>query len=122
MSVLDDLLDKLGDIIEFMSAFSILTGIVVLIASVRISKYLRIQESVLLRTMGASRRQIMIISALEYLFLGTISAFAAMLIAFVSSWLLAKYTFDIPFSVNLAPACGIIFGYNCVNHHHRFVK
>jgi putative ABC transport system permease protein len=107
LSVLDDLLDKLGDIIEFMSAFSILTGIVVLIASVRISKYQRIQESVLLRTMGASRRQIMVISALEYLFLGTISALAAILLAFAGSWLLAKYSFDIPFSVSLTPAAGI---------------
>ncbi len=107
LSVLDELLDKLGDIIKFMSAFSIITGIVVLIASVRISKYQRIQESVLLRTMGASRRQILTITALEYLFLGTLSALTGTLIAVIGSWLLAKFSFDIPFSADVTPAAGI---------------
>ncbi len=107
LSVLDELLDKLGDIIKFMSAFSIITGIVVLIASVRISKYQRIQESVLLRTMGASRRQIMTISALEYFFLGTLSALTGILIAFIATWLLAKFSFDIPFAANYIGAGGI---------------
>jgi putative ABC transport system permease protein len=58
LSILDKLLDKIGFVIRFMAGFSIVTGLVVLIASVLISKYQRIQESVLLRTLGASRRQI----------------------------------------------------------------
>ncbi|MGZ3925755.1 MAG: ABC transporter permease, partial [Mucilaginibacter sp.] len=104
LSVLDDLLDKLGDIIRFMAMFSIITGVVVLIASVRISKYQRIQESVLLRTMGASRKQILAITAIEYFFLGALSAATGILIAFVGSWLLAKYSFEIPFNADLLPA------------------
>ena len=104
LSVVDDLLDKISYIIRFMSAFSIITGIVVLIASVRISKYQRIQESVLLRTLGASRKQIFAITALEYLFLGTLSALTGIVIAITGSWLLAKYSFEIPFAVNLLPA------------------
>ena len=104
ISVLDDLLDKLGDIIKFMAAFSIITGVVVLIASVRISKYQRVQESVLLRTMGASRKQILAITAIEYLFLGTLSAATGILISLAGSWLLAKYTFDIPFNADVLPA------------------
>jgi len=104
LSVLDDLMDKLGDIIRFMAMFSIITGVVVLIASVRISKYQRIQESVLLRTMGASRKQILAITAIEYFFLGALSAATGILIAFVGSWLLAKYSFDIPFNASMLPA------------------
>jgi putative ABC transport system permease protein len=97
-------LDKLGDIIKFMAMFSIITGVVVLIASVRISKYQRIQESVLLRTMGASRKQILAITAIEYFFLGALSAATGILIAFAGSWLLAKYSFDIPYNADLLPA------------------
>jgi len=107
LSVLEDLLDKVGLIVKFMGAFSIITGIVVLIASVRISKYQRIQESVLLRTMGASRKQILTITALEYFFLGALSALTGTLIAYTGSFLLAKYNFDIPFSADLLPASGI---------------
>lgn len=104
LSVLDDLLDKLGDIIQFMSMFSIATAVVVLIASVRISKYQRIQESVLLRTMGASRKQILSITMIEYFFLGALSAATGILIALAASWLLAKYTFDIAFNASPVPA------------------
>jgi putative ABC transport system permease protein len=110
LSVLDDLMDKLGDIISFMAMFSIITGVVVLIASVRISKYQRIQESVLLRTMGASRKQILAITAIEYFFLGALSAATGILIALAGSWLLAKYSFNIPFNVNMLPALLLFLG------------
>jgi putative ABC transport system permease protein len=109
ISIIDDLLDKIGYIIKFMSAFSIVTGVVVLIASVRISKYQRIQESVLLRTLGASRKQIFVITALEYLFLGALSALTGILIALTGSWLLAKYSFEIPFAANLLPTVALFF-------------
>jgi putative ABC transport system permease protein len=107
LTVVDDLLDKIGYIIRFMSAFSIITGIVVLIASVRISKYQRIQESVLLRTLGASRKQIFAITALEYLFLGALSALTGIVIAVIGTWLLAKFSFDIPFTINVLPAIAL---------------
>ena len=109
LNVINDLLDKIGYIIRFMSAFSIITGIVVLIASVRISKYQRIQESVLLRTLGASRKQIFAITALEYLFLGALSALTGIIIAMAGSWLLAKYSFEIPFTLNIIPILVLFF-------------
>ena len=109
LSIVDGLLDKIGYVIRFMSAFSIITGIVVLIASVRISKYQRIQESVLLRTLGASRKQIFAITALEYLFLGMLSALTGILIAAAGSWALAKYSFEIPFTINWLPAILLFF-------------
>jgi len=114
VSLLDDLLDKIGYIIKFMSAFSIITGVVVLIASVRISKYQRVQESVLLRTLGASRKQIFSITALEYLLLGGLSALTGILIAVTGSWLLAKYSFEIPFVVNFLPAIALFVIVACL--------
>lgn len=109
LQVLNELLDKIGYVIKFMSGFSIITGIIVLISSVRISKYQRIQESVLLRTLGASRKQIFTITALEYLFLGALSALTGIVIAVGSSWLLAKYSFDMPYAVNFLPVVLIFF-------------
>ena len=108
LSVLDDLLGKISDVIHFMAAFSIITGIIVLIASVRNSKYQRIQETVLLRTLGASRRQVLSISALEYIFLGALSAVTGIGIALVGSWLLASRLFHLPYSVNFIPE-GVLF-------------
>jgi putative ABC transport system permease protein len=103
LSILDKLLEKIGFVIRFMAGFSIVTGLVVLIASVLISKYQRIQESVLLRTMGASRRQIFFITALEYFFLGALAAFTGVLLSLASSWLLARFTFETTFTVPWLP-------------------
>ncbi len=103
LKVLDDLLNKIGFVIRFMAGFSIVTGIVVLISSVLISKYQRLQESVLLRTLGGSRRQIFIITALEYFFLGALAALTGILLALAASWALAKYFFETPFHPDFVP-------------------
>jgi len=101
LSILDDILDKIGFVIRFMGGFSILTGIVVLVASVMISKYQRIKESVLLRTMGASRKQIRAITAIEYCLLGFIASFVGVTLALGASWALAIFSFEVPFVPDL---------------------
>ena len=99
----DDILGKVSFVIRFMALFSILTGLLVLISSVVLSKYQRIQESVLLRTLGAKSGQILRINALEYFILGTLASMTGIIIAFVGSFFLAKFTFKIPFTPDLLP-------------------
>ncbi|MEM1001102.1 MAG: FtsX-like permease family protein, partial [Bacteroidota bacterium] len=96
-NIVEDILNKVSWIINFMAFFSILTGIIVLIGSVRNSKYQRIKESVLLRTLGAKNKQILKISALEYIFLGLIGCLVGILLALLSSFLLALFVFQEPF-------------------------
>jgi putative ABC transport system permease protein len=86
-----------------MAAFSIFTGLIVLIASVLISKYQRIQESVLLRTLGASRKQIFYITALEYFFLGALAAATGMFMSLGISFLVAKFMFETEFVLQWVP-------------------
>jgi putative ABC transport system permease protein len=109
LRVVDDILNKIGFVIRFMAAFCMITGLVVLIASVLISKYQRMRESVLLRTMGASRRQIYAITALEYFFLGALAAFAGILLSLAGSWALAHYVFETSFTPHIIPILIIFF-------------
>lgn len=102
-TIVEDILNKVSWIINFMAFFSILTGIIVLIGSVRTSKYQRIKESVLLRTLGAKNKQILTITALEYLFLGILGSLLGILLALVSSLLLAVFVFEEPFAPSLIP-------------------
>lgn len=102
-TLIEDILDKVSWIINFMAFFSIITGIIVLIGSVRTSKYQRIKESVLLRTIGAKNRQIIKISALEYVFLGLIGSLVGILLALLSSLLLALLVFEEPFVPSVMP-------------------
>ncbi|RYF88773.1 MAG: FtsX-like permease family protein, partial [Chitinophagaceae bacterium] len=103
LSIVDQLLDKVGFVIRFMAGFSIFTGLIVLIASVLISKYQRIQESVLLRTLGASRKQIFYITALEYFFLGALAAATGIVLSLGISWMLAKFVFETSFNIQWLP-------------------
>lgn len=96
-TIIEDILDKISWIINFMAFFSILTGIIVLIGSVRNSKYQRIKESVLLRTLGAKSKQILQITALEYIYLGMLGSLVGILLSLVSSQLLAVFLFKEPF-------------------------
>lgn len=113
LHILDDLMSKIGFVIHFMAGFSIITGIVVLIASVLISKYQRMKESVLLRTLGASRKQVFAITALEYCFLGTLAALTGIVLALAGGWALAHYIFDTPFHPKLLPVL-ILFFFVCM--------
>jgi len=103
LDTLDEILDKIAFVIRFMALFSIITGLLVLISSVILSKFQRIRESVLLRTMGGSKRQILLINSLEYFCLGSMASISGILLALVGSWGLAFYTFDSTFAPNLLP-------------------
>ncbi|MBT8267782.1 MAG: ABC transporter permease [Bacteroidia bacterium] len=96
-TIVEDVLDKVSWVINFMAFFSILTGIIVLIGSVRTSKYQRIRESVLLRTMGAKSQQILKITSLEYLYLGVLGSLVGILLSLIGSQLLATLLFEEPF-------------------------
>jgi putative ABC transport system permease protein len=113
LSILNDIMDKIGFVIRFMAGFSILTGLIVLIASVLISKYQRIQENVLLRTLGAQSRQIFIITALEYFILGAMAAATGILLAAGSSWALAEFMFETSFTPQAVPVL-IVFSAVCL--------
>ncbi len=96
-TVIEDVLDKISWVINFMAFFSILTGFIVLIGSVRTTKYQRIKESVLLRTLGAKGKQILNITALEYLYLGILGSLTGIILSLISSQLLATLLFNEPF-------------------------
>ncbi|MBQ4916309.1 ABC transporter permease [Maribacter sp. MMG018] len=103
LTLIEGILDKISWVVTFMAFFSILTGIIVLIGSVRNSRYQRVRESVLLRTIGAKSNQILKMAALEYLYLGLLGAGMGILLSLISSQLLAYFVFETPFVPSLVP-------------------
>ena len=104
LKTVDEILNKVAFVVRFMALFSILTGLLVLISSVLLSKYQRIRESVLLRTIGAKRAQILWINGLEYFILGSLATVTGLFLAVIGAWALAYFQLDIPFRPNLWPA------------------
>jgi putative ABC transport system permease protein len=110
LELVEGILDKISWVISFMAFFSIITGIIVLIGSVRNSKYQRIRESVLLRTLGAKSSQILKITAFEYLYLGVLGSSVGILLSLVGSQLLAYFVFDTAFVPSWVPFLVVLPG------------
>ena len=107
LNTLNDIVDKISFVIRFMAGFSILTGLLVLSSSVVISRYQRVRESVLLRTLGASRAQILRITLVEYGLLGLLAALAGIGLAVLAAWALAVFVFEASFGPAVLPLLGL---------------
>lgn len=107
ISTVDDILGKITYVIQFMALFSVITGLIVLIGAVITSKFQRAKESVLLKTIGASKNQVQTIMFAEYLFLGIFSALTGLILAWLAAFLLALFVFDIGFAFALWPSVWI---------------
>ena len=99
MQTVDGVFTKVAAVIQFMALFTVLTGVIVLAGAVLTGRFQRIRETVLLRTLGATQRQLVTIQLVEYLILGALAALVGCLLAVVGNSLLAKYVFRITPSV-----------------------
>ncbi|HEY8106502.1 MAG TPA: FtsX-like permease family protein [Gemmatimonadales bacterium] len=94
--------------IRFMAAFSLAVGALVLVGAIATTRLQRLRESVLLRTLGATRRQILRIALAEYLALGLLSSLTAVVLAAGAGWGLAKWFFDGRFWLPVAPLAALV--------------
>ncbi len=102
-ATLDEVLGRVSATIRFLAGFSILTGFVVLLSAVAVGRLQRIRESVLLRTLGAARRQIGAILLTEYALLGLLASVCGAGLAVVAGWALAQWLWELPFAVPVGP-------------------
>lgn len=101
LRTLQDFFGKVSFIIRFMALFSLLTGLVVLAGSVINSKFGRLKENVLLRTMGAVNKQIIGLTVIEYAYLGILAGATGILFSILAGELLSLYLFEMPFAFNV---------------------
>lgn len=93
MQTLDSIFTKVAFVIQFMALFTVATGIIVLVGAVLTGRFQRIRETVLLRTVGATRRQLTQIMLVEYGVLGLLAALTGAVLAIAGNALLAKFVF-----------------------------
>jgi putative ABC transport system permease protein len=110
LSTVNGLFDKLGLVVRFLALFSIVTGLIVLAGAVVNSKFVRLKENVLLRTIGARTGQITKITLIEYAYLGLFSAFTGMILSLGGGWLLTKFFFKITFAFDWLEIVTIALG------------
>ncbi|HWF17613.1 MAG TPA: FtsX-like permease family protein, partial [Verrucomicrobiae bacterium] len=103
LQTIDSILGKISFVVRFMAMFTVLTGLLVLAGALLTGRYQRIQESILLRTLGASRQQILRILLVEYFSLGVLAALTGILLAVAAAWALCEFVFKVHFDVAIVP-------------------
>jgi putative ABC transport system permease protein len=84
-------------VIQFLAAFSIFAGIVILASAIAGTRYRRIREVVVLKTLGATRARIATIFSIEFAVLGLVAALVGLVFANITAKLVLHYVLKIDY-------------------------
>ena len=79
---------QIVNVIQFLAAFSVFAGVIILASAIAGTRYRRIREVVVLKTLGATRPRIAAIFSIEFATLGLIAGAVGLLFANIASRLL----------------------------------
>ncbi|NIR28936.1 MAG: FtsX-like permease family protein, partial [Gammaproteobacteria bacterium] len=104
---LDTIVGSVAVAIRFMALFSLVGGGVVLTGAIATSRFQRLRESVLLKTLGARAKQIAQILLTEYAALGTLAGLTGVCLAGLAGWApLITFLFEADFHLPALPLVG----------------
>jgi putative ABC transport system permease protein len=81
VQLIQQVIDQISLVIRFISAFAIFAGVIILAASVAGTRFRRIREVVILKTLGAARRRVAGIFSVEFLLIGGVAGLLGSLLA-----------------------------------------
>ncbi|HEY9401260.1 MAG TPA: FtsX-like permease family protein, partial [Pyrinomonadaceae bacterium] len=82
--------------VSFIGGFVLLSGVLILVGSIAMTKWQRIYEAAVLKTLGAKRKVLLSIMLAEYGLLGLVAGAVGTLAAVALSYSLSRFVFEIP--------------------------
>ncbi|MCA1849635.1 MAG: FtsX-like permease family protein, partial [Acidobacteria bacterium] len=98
-------LDNVTLAVSFVGAFVLLSGVLILVGSIAMTKWQRIYEAAVLKTLGAKRRDLLGIMLAEYGLLGTVAGIIGAAASVGLSYAIARFVFEIDWT--FSPALGL---------------
>ncbi|MEZ4511930.1 MAG: FtsX-like permease family protein [Chloroflexota bacterium] len=95
INTLAELVGNITVVIRFFTLFSIVAGVLIIISSVLATRFARIQEAVYFKVLGATRRFVLRVFALENIFIGLLSAVLALFLSQLAGWILVTQVFEL---------------------------
>jgi len=108
LQVVQQIVDQIALVIRFLSGFAIAAGAIILAASVAGTRFRRIREVVILKTLGGTRRHIARIFSIEFMTLGAAAGLMGGLLASAFSRVLLTRLLDAKFELDVWPIFGSI--------------
>lgn len=95
------IIERVVQAVQFVFVLTLLAGMIVLHAALAATQDERLQESAILRTLGASRRQILAVMLSEFALIGALAGFVALLGAAGMGWFVSVRLLELPYSPSL---------------------
>jgi putative ABC transport system permease protein len=95
------IMNRIASVVQFMALLSVAAGLVILVSTISTTKYQRLRESVLLKTLGATRSMVGRMLTTEYAVLGVLAGAIGAVAAGVLSWGLVTLVFNGSWDLNL---------------------
>ncbi len=92
-------LDQIAFAVRFMALFSIAAGLTVMAGALAATRYQRLYESVILRTLGATRGAVARAFAVEYACLGAAAGLGGTALAAALAWVVLRFVLDVPWAL-----------------------
>jgi putative ABC transport system permease protein len=104
-------LDQVIRAVEFLFAFTLMAGLLVLTAAVTSTREERKREFAIMRALGATGRLLSQVQTAELMGVGLLAGFLASLVAELVGWGLARFVFEFEWTASLwVPAAGALTG------------
>lgn len=103
ISIIQEVVDQVSLLVRFIAGFAIAAGVIILMATVAGTRFRRMREAAVLKTLGARRRQLLGIFSVEFLILGLVAGLMGGLLATAFSRLLMTRLLDAEFRVEWGP-------------------
>ena len=104
LATVSDLLGKMLTAVRGANVITLLTGILVLAGALAAGLSSRSYEAVVLKTYGATRRQLLLSFIIEYGALGLVAAMFGVVVGSIASWFLAHYILAMPWTFSFTTA------------------
>lgn len=104
------LLDQMAGAILAAASITILAGIAVLIGAIAASAQSRAYDSIMLKVLGGTRRQILAVQALEYSMLAAALAIIAMALGLFAGWFVIAHIFEFGWRPDWGVIALVLFG------------
>ena len=103
LQIIQGVVDRISQVVRFISMFAILAGAVILSSSVAGTRFRRMREVVILKTLGATRWRVSRIFSVEFLVLGGVAGLMGSLLAGSFANFLLKRMLDARTSIPVIP-------------------
>jgi putative ABC transport system permease protein len=103
LRIVQDVVDQIAIEVRFIAGFAILAGVIILASSVAGTRFRRMREVVILKTLGATRWKIAGIFSVEFLILGAVAGTIGAALSAAFTALVMKRLLHAPVHIELAP-------------------